>query len=372
MFVLIKYSLYENTHLGHTAKGLDDEEEEKEKMPFPTVLSGTVKPRFGKKTAGNRNAPKRESISISSCFLSEPRFDIPTQNRGKRHFLFLLLFIVKSFGSVAKRSSPFLSVSAMSSTLFLLTTESKAVISGRRRCVDLTPRAWPASAFSILGVRMPTQLRANRTTSRYRLFRLAALSLYLSPALTMSRVVQTPSAPFSGDLPLLYTVRIILRLRALRTSLELSACPPQPPLDADENFLGLSIYPGSMTEVTSQDDRNFGSLGHLFFIIEKRLNERDPELNDLLLLRNTSILHSTAVVADTDTDPSVSSSNDTQVPVASADAENDESGHSQPNGRAERKHAPYYIPHRRDRLPPSHVACEMPKGITVTILAWSK
>ncbi|KAJ3766493.1 hypothetical protein FB446DRAFT_794046 [Lentinula raphanica] len=214
----------------------------------------------------------------------------------------------------------------------------------------------------------------------------------------MSRVSSTPLAPVSEDLPLLYTVRIILRLRALRASLELSGCPPRPPLDADENFLGLSIYPGSMTEPTSQDDLNFGSLGRLFFIIEQRLDgdavrkravfddgriprrilESDPELNELLLLRNTSILRSTAVVADAETDRSVCSSNDSQVDVATADAENEVSGprspsrHSQLNVRAESKHAPYYIPNRIDRLLPRRDACQMPKGITVIILAWTK
>ncbi|KAJ3730163.1 hypothetical protein C8R42DRAFT_714867 [Lentinula raphanica] len=258
-------------------------------------------------------------------------------------------------------------------------------------------RAWPASAFAIFGgVRMPT-LTSLSESNHVTLQGLQASSP-TSLSLSMSRVSPTPPAPFSGDLPLLYTVRIILRLRVLRTSLELSACPPRPPLDADENFLGLSIYPGSMTEVTSQDDHNFASLGRLFFIIQKRLNgdavtkravfddaripqrvlERDPELNDLLRLRNTSILRSTTVVADAETDPSVSSSNSTQVQAASADTENEESGprspsrHSQPNGRAERKHAPYHIPNRMDRLPPSHDACQISKGITVTILAWTK
>ncbi|KAJ3774061.1 hypothetical protein FB446DRAFT_844274 [Lentinula raphanica] len=268
-------------------------------------------------------------------------------------------------------------------SFLLLVTESKAVIPGRRR-FDFTFALGQLAPFLFPVYECRHNFRAKRTTLRYRLVRLAALSL----SLTMSRVSSTPPAPLSEDLPLL----------ALHTSLELSACPPRPPLDADENFLGLSIYPGSMTEVTSQDDLHFGSLGRLFFIIEQRLNgnavrkravfddariprrilESDPELNELLLLRNTSISRSRAVVADTETDRSVSPSNDKQVQGASADAEGEVSGprapsrHSQLDGRAERKHAPYYIPRRIDRLPPSHDACQMPKGITVTILAWTK
>ncbi|KAJ3760797.1 hypothetical protein EV360DRAFT_68412 [Lentinula raphanica] len=230
---------------------------------------------------------------------------------------------------------------------------------------------------------------------------MSILELFLSAFATMSRVSPTPPAPMSGDLPLLYTLRIILRLRALRTSLGLSACPPRPPLHDDEFFLGLSIYPGSMTEVTSQDDRDFGSLGRLFFIlqIEKRLDggairkravfddgriprhilASDQELNELLVLHNSSIaappsslLRSSAVVADTFTHGSASSSNDSQVQDASPEVEIEvsepcsPSRRSLPNGRAERKHAPYYIPRR------SHDAHLMSKGITVTILAWTK
>ncbi|KAJ3963450.1 hypothetical protein EV361DRAFT_967670 [Lentinula raphanica] len=211
----------------------------------------------------------------------------------------------------------------------------------------------------------------------------------------------------SRDLPLLYTVRIILRLRALRTSLGLSACPPRPPVNADENFLGLSIYPGSMTEVTSQDDLHFGSLGRLFFIIETRLNgdvvrkravfdiariprrilETDQELNELLVSRNNSINassssppRSTAVSADTEAIASASPSNEFPVQDTTLDDEHDASEphfpsrRVQPSGRAERRHAPYCMSHRLDRSQPSQDAHEhqMSMGITVTILAWTK
>ncbi|KAJ3710999.1 hypothetical protein C8R42DRAFT_648420 [Lentinula raphanica] len=222
----------------------------------------------------------------------------------------------------------------------------------------------------------------------------------------MSQVFPTPPALMSGDLPLLYTLQIILRLRALRTSCGLSACPPRPPVNANENFVGLSIYPGLMTQVTNRNDHHFGSLGRLFFIIETRLNgevvrkravfdnariprhilESDQELNELLVLRNTSIIsppssrpHSAPVVVDGVTAASRRSLDEvtTQDVIRDDRVEVSEprrppSRHFQLNGRAQRKHAPYCIPHRDNSLLPSHDSHQTRMDISVTILVWSK
>ncbi|KAJ3755918.1 hypothetical protein EV360DRAFT_85455 [Lentinula raphanica] len=363
-------------------------------MAFPTALSGNVKP---------------------SRFLSEPRFDIPTESRGKCHFLLLLLFIVKSVGSVAKEfptatglaffapvaSTHFDFDPAIKSFLVYLCNDEQiflSVLKAMRLHLDVfrateydglfVACSLPSIIFQVSSPIQfttggtvndiqtpPFRSRTSRSESNQVTLQARQASSAFSPhsLVTMSRVSPTPPTSMSGDLPLLYTVQIILRLRALQTSLGLSACPPRPPLHANESFLGLSIYPGSMTEVTSQDDHDFGSLGCLFFIIEKRLDgdvirkravfddgriprrilASDQELNELLALRNTVITAS----------PSSLFTMQFLMPTLRYPKfePRSPSRRSLPNGRAERKHAPYYIPHRLDR-----------KGITITILAWTK
>ncbi|KAJ3964942.1 hypothetical protein EV361DRAFT_13516 [Lentinula raphanica] len=154
----------------------------------------------------------------------------------------------------------------------------------------------------------------------------------------MPEHVRTPLAATLKDLARSYTVQIVVCLKALRLSCGLSACPPPPDIAPNEIFLGLSIYTGPLEGITTHDNRNFGDLGRLFFLVNERVNDvsvkqrfisdngripqhilqTDEELNRLLDLHNACLtsaptslpleLNTDAATRDTETDVSDSGS----------------------------------------------------------------
>ncbi|KAJ3752227.1 hypothetical protein EV360DRAFT_75546 [Lentinula raphanica] len=196
----------------------------------------------------------------------------------------------------------------------------------------------------------------------------------------MPEHARTPLAATLKDLARSYTVQIVVRLKALRLSCGLSACPPPPDIAPNEIFLGLSIYTGPLEDITTHDNRNFGDLGRLFFLVDQRVNNvsvkqrfifnngkipqhilrTDAELNRLLDLRNACL-----------TSPSTSLQLELNTEAATRDAETDvsDSGSLTPQDshsrRAERKYAPYVVPNRRP------VQRMMMMEVTVTLIVWS-
>ncbi|KAJ3831063.1 hypothetical protein F5878DRAFT_667972 [Lentinula raphanica] len=195
----------------------------------------------------------------------------------------------------------------------------------------------------------------------------------------MPEHARTPLAATLKDLARSYTVQIVVRLKALRLSCGLSACPPPPDIAPNEIFLGLSIYTGPLEDITTHDNRNFGDLGRLFFLVDQRVddvsvkqrfifnNERiprhilqaDEELNRLLDLRNACL-----------TSPPTSLPLESNTEAATRDAETDVSDSGSLSSqdlrsrRAERKHAPYVVPNRR-------LVQRIMIEVTVTLIVWS-
>ncbi|KAJ3963971.1 hypothetical protein EV361DRAFT_956431 [Lentinula raphanica] len=196
----------------------------------------------------------------------------------------------------------------------------------------------------------------------------------------MPEHARTPLAATLKDLARSYTVQIVVRLKALRLSCGLSACPPPPDIAPNEIFLGLSIYTGPLEDITTHDNRNFGDLGRLFFLVDERVNnvsvkqrfifnngkiprhilQTDAELNRLLDLRNTCLTYPpTSLPLELDTE---AATRDVETDVSDSGSLSPQNSHSR---RAKRKYAPYVVPNRRS-------VQRMTMEVTVTLIVWSK